>query len=290
MAHVVAAHLFEVQVMFQRTSCTRAAARPVLFRFGFTLVELLVVIGIIAVLIAILLPALNRARRAANQALVLSNLRQLGIAVTAYEAQFRGAHPSDLTDQNEDGRAFRGLALLCAMYKLPPKLLINPNTNDTIASQFNSDGWPILADIAGAEITLTVPATVDSSNIRQVNFHSSFSYDHERKRSGSRLKPRVYMGDRADYLNDRSFSPNWNYKGMCLLWTDQHAEFVTTKSIQEQHDPNIYHHNQYYDDAGQYPGEGGAEVVDGISVIPDTLDTHLRFFSEDEDDLLLPNP
>ena len=63
-------------------------------RTGFSLVELLVVIGIIALLISILMPALSKAREAANRTKCLSNLRSLGQAMVMYANQFKDYLPN----------------------------------------------------------------------------------------------------------------------------------------------------------------------------------------------------
>ena len=71
---------------------------PPKWKHGFTLVELLVVIGIIALLISILLPSLAAARRQAMQVKCLSNLRTLGTAFNMYLAENKQTYPQAETD------------------------------------------------------------------------------------------------------------------------------------------------------------------------------------------------
>ena len=66
-------------------------------RAAFTLVELLVVIALIAILIGILLPVLNRARESGNRIACMNNLKQIATAFLMYTQDNKGWFPKDAT-------------------------------------------------------------------------------------------------------------------------------------------------------------------------------------------------
>lgn len=90
---------------FQRTTAMRSEQPcqerpPGSRRAGFTLIEMLVVVAVIGILASLLLPALARAKHAANMIVCKNNLRQWGLGLCMYTDDFR-AYPPELMSDNE---------------------------------------------------------------------------------------------------------------------------------------------------------------------------------------------
>ena len=83
-------HLLWLGAIESPLSKRRLKEKVVKIRKGFTLTELLVVIAIIALLMAILMPALQRVKRQAGKAACQSNLKQMGLVVSMYTNDFDG--------------------------------------------------------------------------------------------------------------------------------------------------------------------------------------------------------
>jgi prepilin-type N-terminal cleavage/methylation domain-containing protein/prepilin-type processing-associated H-X9-DG protein len=152
---------------------------------AFTLVELLVVIGIIALLISILLPALSKARESANQVKCASNIRQLTMALIGYAMENKGAFPPTLTYNgtsnssyipfNGDPAVPSGQAMENTWYQRGRigKFLGKPEVVENTSSAFNPD----LASVSGPIMVCPSYNARDARRNYAMNFWASSRFN-----------------------------------------------------------------------------------------------------------------
>ena len=130
----------------QRHDCPdqRCVATRFGWRGGFTLVELLVVVGIIALLVAIALPALARSRRAGRAAVCAAHLKTLSTALTAYAVEHKGSLVvSHWSDRPGEARAWDFVTTRTGSdYQTRPGLLWGGDDRDAYAQQCPSFDGP----------------------------------------------------------------------------------------------------------------------------------------------------
>jgi type II secretory pathway pseudopilin PulG len=121
---------------------------------AFTLVELLVVIGIIAVLISILIPALTRARQSAVSVQCMSNMKQVGQAALIYATNFKGWYPPGQTAADTMGNSS------------DEKFLdYNPVASDVTATIHRYDVSRLMAQYAGYKVPPYDPTQSWAANV-----------------------------------------------------------------------------------------------------------------------------
>lgn len=175
-------------------------------RRGFTLIELLVVISILAVLIALLMPAIERARESARRVACAANLRGTGIAATLYDLDFKELPHSDCNSNNVNTMDPDAADALMEDYGLTKKFMMCPSAIDEMGLNWR----PVVSHMAyryfgGSGEYLTAPNTLQGwrTNAGRWNLTNYFPPLSIIKPNRKHIMP-IYM---VDFALD-SYHPN----------------------------------------------------------------------------------
>ena len=216
-------------------------------RHAFTLVELLVVIGIIALLISILLPALNGAREAAKNTMCLSNLRQFAIGIRLYAESNKGLVIEPYLDGGDYTRPQTGPTtvnpnttydplkttlyhvgrLWQQRYVQAPKIAFCPSNfnNPDFGWDRVANTWPVVPGSAVRSDYMYSPHWRYQGGTPNRGYYRRLQdFPNTRMLAADLLRSTKYQPHRG-----RGVNPNWN-----VVFTDGHAVSVFSKEIWNQ--------------------------------------------------------
>ena len=207
-------------------------------RRAFTLVELLVVIGIIALLVGILLPSLQKARSAANRAVCLSNERQMLIALQMYGNQNKSNLPPGLDGCNYYQGNF--------VYRDPTAL--NNHGYPNGVRPWHSDGWCLLGYTFSSRIlkdakafycpehraNVTYPSAWENPSAKFINYTYRYTMTIPGPKLGKLKGNPAIIADHFEGNPYGSFGtlaewPHTQPWGVSAGYLDGHAVFYTVK-------------------------------------------------------------
>ena len=206
----------------------RPARRPARRPRGFTLVELLVVIGIIAVLVGVLLPVLSVAREHANRTACLSQLHQIGGGLAMYANDSKGRLPNGITAEDYEyfNGALAGTDVGLVMVEFNDRYLKAPAVFHCPSSRLPRP----------AHLTTSDVGDVDSTRVSYDFYSLYWNPDF------GPIVTKIGMAPLAWDLNGGDLKPsleqNHGTKGGNVLFADGHASWQPTKTWDDDDWPN----------------------------------------------------